>query len=186
MIRIQNTVAIAVVLALGCVAISQAQIPEMAKPSKEHKLLEQFAGDWKMTAEAEPAPGQPPIKCEGSETAKMLGGFWLISEGQGDMMGTPVNSRLTIGYDPAKKKYIGTFCCTMDSTLWTYEGKMDETGKKLTLETEGPMPMDPSKKCKFREVLELQDPDHKTFTSYIQGEDGKEVKMVEMKYERKK
>jgi hypothetical protein len=102
------------------------------------------------------------------------------------MMGTPVTSRLTIGYDPAKKKYIGTFLCTMDSTLWNYEGTMDATGKKLTLETEGPMPMDPSKKAKFREVLELKDADHKTFTSYIMGDDGKEVKMVEMKYERKK
>lgn len=92
-----------------------------------------------------------------------------------------VQSVLTIGYDPAIKKFV----CSMDSTLWKYVGSFDSTGKKLTLETEGPSPVD-GKKVKFQETLELKDKDHKVFTSLMQGEDGKWTKIVTMDYRRKK
>jgi hypothetical protein len=177
---------LAIGLVLWMAAVCRGQAPEMAQPTKEHKLLEQFAGEWDTKAETIPAPGQEAIKCEGTESAKMIGGFWLVSHGDGSMMGMPVGSVLTIGYDPAKKKYVGTFLCSMDSTLWKYEGSMDQSGKKLTLETEGPSPMDPTKIAKFREILELKDKDHKAFTSFMQDENGKWVEIVKMGYERKK
>jgi hypothetical protein len=163
-----------------------AQVPEMPKPAKEHDLLNQFAGEWDVVTECTPEPGKDPVKCEGKESAKMLGGFFLVSEGEADMMGMPVKSVLTIGYDPAKKKYIGTFLCSMDSTLWNYVGSLDESGKKLTLETEGPIPFTPGKTAKFRETLELKDKDHKEFTSLMQGDDGKWTEVAKMKYTRKK
>jgi hypothetical protein len=175
------------ITALLCTAATcSAQAPEMPKPTKEHELLKQFAGDWKLTAEAEAAPGQEPIKAEGTESATMLGEFWLIGKSDSKMAGMSNSSVLTIGYDPKEEQYIGTFYCTADSTLWKYAGEMDESGKKLTLKTEGPSMFDPMKTAKYREVLELVDPDHKTFTSFIEGPDGKWMKMVEMKYERKK
>ncbi len=165
---------------------SGQEMPEMPKPAKEHALLAQFAGQWKSRAETIPAPGQEPIVCEGTETARMLGGFWLLAEGQGDMMGTPVTSVLTVGYDPAKQKYVGTFICSVGAELWHYEGKMDQTGKKLALETEGPSMMDPAKRVKYREVLELKDADHKVFTSAMEIEPGKWQPIVTMTYERVK
>jgi hypothetical protein len=102
------------------------------------------------------------------------------------MMGMKMKSLLTIGYSPAKKKYVGTFLSSCDSTLWKYEGEMDASGKKLTLHTEGPHMLDPAKTAKYREVLELVDKDHKRFTSYMIAEDGKETKFVTMEYRRKK
>lgn len=177
-------------IALGAVlcltAICQAQIPEMPKPVKEHELLGQFAGEWDMAAETVPAPGQESIRCTGVESAKMVGGFWLVGQSESSMFGTPVSNVLTIGYDPAKKKYIGTFLCSMDSTLWKYEGTMDDSGKKLTLETEGPSPLGDGKTAKFRETLELKDKDHKVFTSYMQTDDGQWMKIVTMEYRRRK
>jgi hypothetical protein len=173
-------------LILAVATVANAQLPEMPKPTKEHELLKQFAGEWNSKAETVPAPGQEAIKCEGTESAKMIGGFWLVNQGEGSMMGMPVNSVLTIGYDPATKKYVGTFLCSMDSTLWKYTGAFDATGKKLTLETEGPSPLDHNKKAKFREVLELTDKDHKEFRSLMQGDDGKWVEIVTVLYERKK
>jgi hypothetical protein len=167
-------------------AICSAQVPEMPKATKEHELLNQFTGDWKVVAECAPEPGKDPVKCEGVESAKMLGGFFLVSQGESDMMGMPVKSVLTIGYDPEKKTYVGTFCCSMDSTLWNYVGKLDDTGKKLVLETEGPIPFTPGKRAKFRETLEMKDKDHKEFTSQMQGDDGKWTEIVKMTYTRKK
>ncbi len=175
--------AVIVVAAAACMA----QQPEMPKPTKEHELLKQFTGEWEMKAETVPAPGQEAIKCEGKESSKMVGGFWFVAQNEGSMMGMPVNSIMTLGYDPATKNYVGTFVCSMDSTLWKYTGSFDATGKKLTLETEGPSPLDPSnKKTKFRETLELKDKDHKKFTSLMQGEDGKWIEIVTMDYQRKK
>jgi hypothetical protein len=183
-INCQNSFALCVTLWLA--SVCQAQVPEMPKPSKEHELLSQFAGDWEVTAETVALPNVEPLKCEGTESAKMVGGFWLVGQTEASMMGMKVNSLLTIGYNPTKKKYVGTFVCSADSTLWEYEGTMDDDGKKLTLTTEGPSPLDPSKTGQYREELELTDKDHKTFTSYMQGEDGKWVKMVTMSYTRKK
>ncbi|HEX6962094.1 MAG TPA: DUF1579 domain-containing protein [Lacipirellula sp.] len=167
--------------------VSQAQEPpEMPKPVKEHALLAQFAGEWKMRAETIPAPGEEPIVCEGKETARLLGGFFLVAEGEGDMMGEPMSSILTIGYDPEKKKYVGTFVCSAGAELWQYDGQMDSSGKKLTLSTEGPSMMDPSKRMKYRESLELKDKDHKVFTSEMEVAPGKWQPIVRMTYERVK
>jgi hypothetical protein len=181
-----STLALAFALTWSLAAMCPAQAPELPKPTKEHELLGQFSGEWDATAETVPRPGQPAMKCQGVESAKMLGGFWLIGRNEATMMGAPVSSVLSIGFDPASKKYVGTFVCSMDSNFWKYEGTMEESGKKLTLETEGPSPLDPKKRAKFQEVLELKDKDNKAFTSYIQGDDGKWVKMVTVDYRRKK
>ncbi len=162
------------------------EMPELPKPTKEHELLAQFAGDWEVEVKAEPAPGQEPMVCKGVEDANMVGGFWLVGQGDGDMMGTKMRSILTLGYNPAKKKYVGTFLSSCDSYLWKYEGEMDPSGKKLTLHTEGPLPTDLTKTGKYKEVLEVVDKDHKTFTSYLIDENGKETKFMTMQYVRKK
>jgi len=177
------------VLAAVCATVTLVgaqEMPEMPKPAKEHEQLAQFAGDWEMTATCHAGPGGEPMTCQGTENAKMVGGFWLMGQGTGDMMGTPMTNVLTLGYDPKTKKYVGTFVCSMDSHLWKYTGDMDDSGKKLTLATEGPTPTDPSAKAKYRETLELVDSNHKTFTSYIQGEDGRWVKFATIEYVRKK
>jgi Protein of unknown function (DUF1579) len=175
---------------IGGIAAAMAcraqEMPEMPKPTKEHELLAQFAGEWKTRAEAVAAPGQEPLVCEGTEKARLLGGFFLVGEGEAEMMGQPVSSILTIGYDAAKKKYVGTFVCSVGGELWQYEGSMDSSGKKLTLNTEGPSMMDPSKRVKYREVLELKDQNHKVFTSEMETADGKWQPIVTITYERVK
>jgi hypothetical protein len=158
----------------------------MPKPTKEHQLLAQFGGEWKSRAETIPPPGEEPLVCEGKEMARMLGGFFLVAEGEGEMMGQPVSSVLTIGYDAAKKKYVGTFVCSAGGELWQYDGTMDASGKKLTLNTEGPSMMDPTKQTKYREVLELKDEDHKVFTSEMEVAEGKWQPIVRVTYERVK
>jgi hypothetical protein len=185
--RSMSRAGIVAIGAMLCLAgTAGAQAPEMPKPTKEHELLVQFAGEWDVTAETAAAPGAEPMVCKGHESAKMVGGFWLVGRNEASMQGMAVSSVLTLGYDPAAKKYVGTFLCSADSTLWKYEGTMDEAGKKLTLETVGPSPVDPTKKVKYREVLELVAPDHKVFTSYMEGDDGQWTRFVTIDYRRKK
>jgi hypothetical protein len=115
----------------------------------------------------------------------MLGEFWLVAEGKGEMEGMPgMMSRLTLGFDPEKGKYVGTWVDSMNSYLWHYEGTVDATGKILTLETEGPCPMKPGL-VRFREIIEFKSADHRVFTSSMQDEDRNWVQLVSAHYRRK-
>ena len=172
--------------ALLLLPISAQEMPEMPKPVKEHEWLAQLAGEWESTMKCTAEPGKPPVEGKSSETARMVGGFWVVSEAKGDVMGGAFTGILTLGYDPGKKKFVGTWVDSMTGILWTYTGTLDEATNTLTLETEGPSPMEPGKICKFKEVIVLKDKDHKTFTSNIQGEDGKWTEMMTSTSVRKK
>ncbi len=164
------------------------KMPEMPKPQKEHEWLKQLEGEWETEAEMTMDPSKPPVKSTGTESVKMLGGFWAVSENNGQMPfdNQPFKGILTLGFDPAKNKYVGTWVDSMNSRLWTYEGDVDESGKKLTLNTEGPCPMAGGKIMKMKEVMEITDADHKVFTSSVQMEDGKWMTPMTIRYTRKK
>jgi hypothetical protein len=95
-------------------------------------------------------------------------------------------SMITLGYDPAKKTVVGTFVCSVQDFMWEYTGKFENDGKKLVLWTTGPSMLKPGKTAQYQETLELVDADHKTFTSAIQGADGKWQTLVTVTYERVK
>jgi hypothetical protein len=176
-----------VVTLMAGVSMLQAQeAPQMPAPQKEHQWLQQFAGEWETEAVAYLEPGKPPIKCKGTESARTVGGFWMIAENKGKFMDMPVTGVMTLGYDTEKKKYVGTWICSMTNYLWTYEGTVDSSGKILTLEAEGPCPMSPGKLVKFRDVTEFKSKDHKVLTSSMQAEDGKWVTFATIDCRRKK
>lgn len=144
-------------------------------PEKEHEWLSQFVGEWESNSEATMGPGQPAIKLKGTMQSRKLGGFWVVSELQGDMMGTPMDAIQTIGYDPKSKKYVGTWVDSMMNHMWKYEGTVDSTGKILTLEAKGPNFMVEGKETRFRDAYEFKSADHIVATSSMLGEDGKWV-----------
>jgi hypothetical protein len=179
-----KTIAAVLAVAAFAAAPGPAQdMPDFPKPQKEHEWLAQLAGEWTSEAEIIMDPEKPPMKTKGTETSRMIGGFWFFAENKGDMMGAPFTGLLTLGYSPEKKKYIGTWVDSMTSVLWTYEGSVDAAGKKITIEAEGPG-MD-GKPCKFREAIEVMDKDRKVFTSAME-KDGKFVNHLTITYTRKK
>lgn len=176
-----SMVSLATVVAVA--ADEKPAMPEMPKPQKEHAALEKFVGEWDVVATCN-MPGSEPVKNKGTESAKMIGGFFLQATLNADMMGQPMTGVLTLGYDTEKKQYIGTWIDSVGGKLWTYTGNMDPAGKILTLDCEGPCPMT-GKQTKFKEVIELKDDNSKTFTSTVLGEDGKWSTMMTATYTRK-
>ena len=159
---------------------------EAQAPQKEHAVLQNFVGEWESESEAS-MPGMPAIKCKGTMSGKMLGSFWMVSDVKGEMPGGMKMSALyTLGYDPEKKKYIGTWIDSAISHMWTYSGTLDETGKKITLEAEGPNFMEPGKLSKYRDIYEFKSKDHMTLTSEMQGADGKWSPFMKGNIRRKK
>jgi hypothetical protein len=175
---------LACVFAASMLAAQEA--PEFPQPQMEHEWLRQFVGEWEAESQAAAAPGQPAMTCKGTMRSRMLGGFWVISEVQTDMMGTKVNAIQTVGYDPEKKKYIGTWVDSMMNHLWKYEGSVDESGKKLTLEAEGPNFLAAGKTAKFRDTYEFKSPDHLVTTAQMQGDDGQWMTFMSGHARRKK
>lgn len=175
-------------LALVCAAsIAFAQeMPELPKPQKEHQWLAQLAGDWDAAISCSMGPGTPPMEAKATQSSKLIGDRWLVATSEGEMMGQPMKSILTIGYDPAKKAYVGTFLSSCGNELWTYTGKVSEDGKQLILDTEGPNMSTPGKTSKYKEAITIVSPDHYEFTSAIEGDDGKFVKFMAADYTRKK
>jgi hypothetical protein len=164
---------VAVFASLVCVAASFVAAQEFPTPEKEHGWLAQFAGEWTTEQKASMGPGQPEMECEGTISAKMLGEFWVVSQFNSNMMGIQISAIQTIGYDPAAKKYVGTWVDSMTDHMWKYEGTVDAAGKKLTLEAEGPNFMQAGKTAKFRDAYEFKGADAIVISSSMQGEDGK-------------
>lgn len=157
-------------------AILHAQeVPSPAVPEKEHQLLDKLVGEWESESEATLGPGVPVMKCKGTMSSRSLGGLWIVSDVTSDMLGTPMTAVQTIGYDPGKKKYVGTWVDSVMNHMWIYEGTVDETGKILTLEAEGPDFAEPGKLKKYRDAYEFKSADHIVATSSALGDDGKWV-----------
>lgn len=100
--------------------------PNMA-PQKEHEWLQKLVGEWTFEAEASMGPDKPAEVYRGAETVRPLGGFWTLGEGQGGMPdGTTGTTFMTLGYDPQKKRFVGTFIGSMMTNLWIYDGELDQ------------------------------------------------------------
>jgi uncharacterized protein YndB with AHSA1/START domain len=159
----------------------------IAKPEKEHEWLQQMVGDWTFDHACPPGPDGQEHKASGTERVYSLGGLWIIGEGQGNMPdGSPAHMRLTLGYDPAKKQFVGTWIGSMMTHLWTYAGTLDPTGKILTLDTEGPNMAQPGKLSRYQDIYAIVSPDHRTLTSRMQMDDGTWQTFMTATYRRKK
>ncbi|HVJ69680.1 MAG TPA: DUF1579 domain-containing protein [Caulifigura sp.] len=178
--------AVALVLSLAATAVRAQEPPQMPKPTKEHEWLGQFVGEWEMESECTPVPGQPPVKGKMTEKVRPHGGFWIISEGNAEMMGQKFSIVMTLGYSAEKKKYIGTWTDTMLPHMWQYEGSVDPTGKILTLEADGPSMTKPGTTTKYRDVTEFKSKDERQFSSYVLDDKGEWVKMASGVAKRKK
>ncbi|MGH9628094.1 MAG: DUF1579 domain-containing protein [Bryobacteraceae bacterium] len=158
------------------------------EPQKEHQWLQKLVGEWTYEAEGLTKPDEPPAKSTGTESVRSLGGLWILAEGQGAMPdGGPATAMLTLGYDPQKKRYVGTWIGSMMTHLWVYDGgTLDASGKVLTLEAEGPDMAAEGKMARYRDVIEFKSDDHRLLTGHMLGDDGKWQKFMTTNYRRKK
>jgi hypothetical protein len=157
-------------------------MPPLPKPGPEHEVLKSDAGVWDATVEML-GPGAPPAS-KGVETSTMLGGLWLVTDFKSEMMSQPFQGHGVAGYDPAKKKYVGTWVDSMSTGLQISESTYDAGRKTMTGWIEGP---DMSGKiARIKAVTEYKDPDTRVFTMYFPGPDGKEAPGMRITYKRRK
>lgn len=155
------------------------------EPNAEHQWLQQFVGEWTSEMECSMGPDKPPETYRGTDSVRSIGGLWVVCEGRGDMPGGgPAQMIMTLGYDPAKGRYVGSFIGSMMTHQWLYEGSRD--GSVLTLDTEGPSFADPKALAKYQDIIEIVGPDHRTLSSQFQGDDGQWHRFMTAHYRRVK
>ena len=158
-----------------------------AKPQKEHEWLQKLVGEWTSEMDAMMGPDKPSETCTGTESVRSIGGLWTMGEGTGQMPdGGAATTFMTLGYDPVKGKYVGSFIGSMMTNMWLYEGTLDASGKVLTLDTEGPSFSGDGTTAKYKDVIEFKSDDHRILTSQVLGADGKWTQFMTAHYRRKK
>jgi hypothetical protein len=92
---------------------------------------------------------------------------------------------MTLGYDPQKKRYVGTWVGSMMTYLWIYDGSLDADEKVLTLNAEGPNMMIEGKTAMYKDVIALKSDNHRVLTSHSLGDDGEWHEFMTANYRRK-
>ncbi len=154
---------------------------EMAKPQAEHGFLEKLVGTWDVTSSS---MGNDETW---TEVVRSLNGIWFVAEGNGEMPGGggPATTVLTLGYDPARGKYVGSWIGSMMNYMWVYEGDVSDDGTTLNLYTTGPDFSEPGKIGEYREQIVFTDRDNRIFNSSVKQPDGTWKQFMEARYTRK-
>ena len=167
------------------VLFAAPQMPAGPQPGPEHKLLATDAGTWDAVVEMVAEPGKPPMKGKGVEVNTVgCGGLCLISDFKGEAMGAPFHGHGMTTWDPAKKKYTGSWTDSMSVGMSVAEGTYDPAAKKWTGWMEGPDHT--GNVTKMRSEVETPNPNTRVFTLYAPGPDGKDMQVMKITYTRRK
>ncbi len=152
----------------------------------EHEWLQQLVGTWSIESECSMKPDDAPEKFKGIESVISIGDFWIQGEGHGEMPGCDAlaDMVITLGYDPTKQCFVGTWIGSMMPHLWVYQGSLDADNNILTLHSEGPSCQDENKLSKYTDIIEIKNSNHRTLTSLMQTEDGEWHTLVTTSYRR--
>jgi hypothetical protein len=158
-----------------------------AEPQGEHHWLQKLVGEWSYEHECDSGPDKPREKLTGTERVRSLGGLWVLAEGTGQMPGGgAAQTLMTLGYDPEKKRFVGTWVGSMMTYLWVYDGELDAAGRILTLNSEGPDWNNPGKTARYQDIIEIMSDDHRILRSQTPTQDGKWQQFLEAHYRRTK
>jgi hypothetical protein len=160
---------------------------QVAAPSKEHEVLKMEVGDWDCRMKLWMGPEGPydePQMSEGSESNRMLGDFWVVSNFQGDFGGMPFTGHGQFGYDTIANQYAGTWIDSFGPHLMTMTGSYDAETKTMTWEsTSVGMDGNPSR---GKNVVVYEGKDRRRMTMYMEMPGQSEmVKVMEISYTRK-
>ena len=154
---VMNKFAVAgiIVALLGVPALAQ----ESPKPGPEHDVLKKLVGNWDTTMK------MGGMDSKGTVTYKMeLGGLWLTSSMESELLGQKFTGRGLDSYDAGKKKYVGVWADAMMTFLAPGEGTWDPATQTMTFLYEATIG---EKHIKWRQTTQSVDADTRVFMSFV-------------------
>lgn len=157
-----------------------------ATPGEQHKRLDAFAGTFDAKLKMWMDPSKPPEESTGTAESKwVLGNRYLEQRYEGTFMGQPFSGLGYTGYDNVSKKYFMNWMDTSTTGVMAMTGKWDAAGKVMTFSGTVIDPMT-GKPCKITEKVTVADNDHHSFEMWGPDPSGKNYKMMDVSYTRKK
>jgi hypothetical protein len=158
-----------------------------ATPGQYHKNLEPMVGNWDCVTRQWQDPAAQPTESNATAEKKwVLGGRFIEEEASGVMDGMPFHGIGFTGYDNMSQKYNMIWLDEMATSVMLTTGTCDSTGKVITMWGNYTDPMAKMQEKKFKSITRIIDNDHHVYEMYSIGPDGKEFKMLELSYTRKK
>ncbi len=149
--------------------------------SPMHNNLHQWAGHWREEYKIWNNPKDEPatVRLERDSRIEAEGKF-LNSSTMGMMNNMPYEGHGIIGFDNVKQVFVKTWYDNLSTSILVLEGTINE--KEKTIEYRGTT-MNPMTKTpvNIRQVQDFSNPETQTLTVYMQGDDGNEIKSMEIK-----
>jgi hypothetical protein len=157
---------------------------EFPKPGKEQQLLRKLVSNYTSEVKFYFMPDHPPMESKGSFNAKVdLGGYFLDREFKVELndaenfSGLAFHGRAFTGYDPFKRKYMGSWVDSGSPAVYLTEGYFSAIENAYNEISIGPDPQ--GNPMKMRMTTEV----HKNkllFNMFRVNEDGSEILITEM------
>jgi hypothetical protein len=159
------------------------------QPTDVHKeLAKANEGVWDATLRFYAAgPDKPPQEFKGTETVRAAAdGLFLITEFEADFVGgKKFRGHGITGYDPRKRKIVGTWADNMNTSIGTLTGDYDPKTKTATYSFEIADP-GTGQMRKDKHVDEHKAEGHKLYTIYGVTAAGGQGKLMEIETKRRK
>jgi len=163
------------------------QDPPEVKPTAEHERLARDVGTWDATIKVwTGGPESEPEVSKGVEVNRMLpGGLWLISDFEGQFGDQKFHGHGVYGYDPRKRKFVGSWADSMSSELLAIEGEYDPKNHTFTYRGRAHDPA--GKPYESIMVTHHKGDDTRAFSMSIKADElgNQEVKVMEIVYQRR-
>lgn len=156
-----------------------------ATPGPAHAQLAKTEGTYDLSISSWDAPGAPPKTEKGTATRKMtMGGRVMVESVEATMQGQPWTGHGMHGYDNVSGRHWSTWNDSMGTGVMLSDGECDDQGSCTFTGSWN----DPVSKGKItaRMTSRWTDADTEVFEMYTPGPDGKEMKMMEITYSRRK
>lgn len=151
-----------------------------------HKWMEKTNGSWDVDLSVWMDPSAPPEKSKATIVqTSTLGGRYVVGKFSGTLFKMPFEGMSTMGYDNAKKLFVSTWIDNQGTGIVYMSGNYDDKTKTLNLSGYQTDFMT-GKDTNIREELTIIDGDSYIMTMFGPGMDGKEMKMMQGTYKRKK
>jgi hypothetical protein len=161
-------------------------LAQPTEPLPEHKAMAREVGQWDAEIKFWTSPDAEPEVHQGSETVTMMGPLWSLGEFRMSMGDMPFVGRSQMGFDPVKKKFVGTWIDTISPHMQIMEGSYDVKSHTLTMMTTGYHWM-LGKVVTTKNVTRYVDANTKVFEMHmpVEGAAGEWTKSMEIHYRRK-
>lgn len=170
---------LAIVFAIG---FQQSNLNAQAA-GPEYDIFKKDVGEWDVEITTFMTESGKPEVTKGTESNRMMGGFWLIANFEGNLGGQDFKGHGIYGYDQQKRKYVGTWADSLGPVAMQTSGDYDKETETLTVEGES---VGPDGSPAVYKMATCYKDGKRVMTMYMTPKDGKEMKFFEMVYTKKK